>query len=234
MWRGLTQGMAMWSPAWQPENKAGMSIHQFTSNCKRHCWLKINPRGTINKHKGLCNYLLFSSLEHIPCGSREHYVNFAVILRIPIGLSKVPTNYHRPWLSVWVSECVCEINHAGVKKPRHFQVHNGLMYPHPSLPQSPSQVLISHFSPPVKTAYVISWIADNARRANATLFVQPLWTKFGKKKCSVLCSRYQSETYYTSLKTDLLSSKSIWGHSFHCSSSLNRKHRSFVIFFEVV
>lgn len=52
-----------------------------------------------------------------------------------------------------------------------------------------------------------------------------------KKSAQCFAAAIGSETYYTSLKTDLLSLKSIWSHSFHCSSSLNHKHRSFVIFF---
>jgi len=122
-------------------------------------------------------------------------------VRILIGPSKVPTNSHWPWLTA----CLWErrINRAGVKKPRHFLVHNV----RPPLSRSISTPS-PHFplSPPVKTPCVISRIADNASLANATLFVQPLWTKF-TRKASAVCSHYWNKTYYSSLKTDLFTKK---------------------------
>lgn len=105
--------------------------------------------------------------------------------------------------------------------------------PPPFNPTIPTPSPHSPLSPPVKTACVISWIVDNASRANAPLFAQPLWTKF-TRKASVLCSHYRSETYYTSLKTDLFPKKSIWascGEATPCTATqpLNHKHQSFII-----
>lgn len=146
-------GMAIWRPAWGPENKTGMSIYQIT-NCTTAP--KINPRGTINKYIGLFNYLLFTPLQHVyVCVFEE-----CNVLSILTGLTPVPTHPHWPG-STWK----CEYNHTGIKK--HFQVKRSHVPP-PCTSTLPAPFPLS---PPVKTAHVISWVSDNASHSNSPLFV---------------------------------------------------------------
>lgn len=114
------------------------------------------------------------------------------------------------------------INHAGITKPRPFQVHNGLMYDQPSFP-SPRFPL----SPPVKTACVISSIADNAGGINATLFVQPLQTKFTRK--APVCHRH-----YLTETEPLESISASYGASIPCSRTASYSSQTQVQLFEDV
>lgn len=146
---------------------------------------------------------MFSYIEHIPCVSRD--LVFEEYNCTEYSHWSEQSSHKLP-LAMALCVCVCVRLIHGIKKPRHFQVHNGLMYPtlHNPYPKSSFPL-----SPPVKTACVISWIADNASCANAALFVQLLWPKC-TRKAYVLCRHYRSETCYTSLKTDQLPWKSIW------------------------